>query len=129
VPSTELIGGDRPIRGCDVCGGVDDHPRHSFLGDPGAFRAPDPAVIRATLKNCEEGDFDGDAILASILDTSTQDRHRDCCRQVGCPTGTCDDVAELVGEELRGADLLLATEPLADELQNRFAARSETREG
>ena len=30
------------------------------------------------------------AIIADIVDTTTQQRHMDCCTTVGCPDGTCD---------------------------------------
>jgi hypothetical protein len=68
------------------------------------------------------------------MDTSSQDRHRDCCRSVGCPTGTCNDVADLVGDKLRGADLLDATmatldnpdeHDTPDPLQARYESRQE----
>jgi hypothetical protein len=137
VTSTQLIGGDRPIRGCDVCGGVDDHPRHVIAGAPGAAGNADPVIVRRTVANCTALDLDeatASAVLAGIMDTSSQDRHRDCCRSVGCPTGTCNDVADLVGDKLRGADLLDATmatldnpdeHDTPDPLQARYESRQE----
>lgn len=124
--NTELIGGDRPIRGCDVCGGVDDHPRHVIAGAPGAAGDARADVIRLTIENSKQfDDATRDAVLASILDTSSQDRHRDCCRQVGCPTGTCNDVVDVAGPDVRGAELLAATEQHADTIAARTASRLE----
>jgi hypothetical protein len=36
---------------------------------------------------------------------SNQVRHLDCCREAGCPDGSCDEVTRGV-EDLRGAELL-----------------------
>lgn len=104
MASKKLIGGDRPIRGCDVCGGVDDSPRHVLAGEPGAAGEPSDAVVDATLDNLKN--FDGETrrrVLRDIMDTSSQDRHMDCCRSVGCPTGTCDQVPDLRDGELLAA--------------------------
>lgn len=103
--NTKAIGGGRPLRGCDVCGGVDDHPRHVIAGPPGAAGEPRPEVIDRVLGAKLEGE-DRARIVAALFDTSSQDRHMDCCREVGCPTGTCDRVAVLGGTDLRGKDLL-----------------------
>lgn len=123
--STKLIGGDRPLRGCDVCGGVDDHPRHAIAGPPGAAGNPLPDVVNLTLDNLGDATPEDRArIMGALFDTSSQDRHRDCCRAVGCPSGTCNDVADLGGEDLRGAELLALTEDNADELQALADART-----
>ena len=62
---------ERPVRGCDICGISDDHPRH---------------VI---------GTADGGTLM----------RHMDCCREAGCPDGTCDEVTA-GAEDLRGDELV-----------------------
>lgn len=104
MAKTDLIGGERPLRGCDVCGGVDDHPRHVISGPPGAAGTPLPAVVDKTITALADASPEDRArVLAAIYDTSSQDRHPDCCRQVGCPTGTCDEQG---GHDLRGAELL-----------------------
>lgn len=121
----ELIGGDRPVRGCDVCGGVDDHPRHVIAGERGAAGKADPEIVRRTIANSAGyDDATRNAVLESILDDSSQDRHRDCCRAVGCPTGTCLDVANIVGSQLRGADLLAAHD---DDVHAELLARHDAR--
>ena len=54
------IGGDRPIRPCDLCGQEDDHPRHMVAVAVG-----------------EDAEFE-------------QIRHLDCCASAGCPDGSCE---------------------------------------
>jgi len=98
------IGDGRTLKVCDLCGGVDDHPRHILAGgDPGAFPQPTQEVLAAVADNAppeERG-----RLLASLMDTGTTERHMDCCREAGCPDGTC--AAQTAGaEDLRGADLL-----------------------
>jgi hypothetical protein len=81
------IGGGRLVRICDLCGGVDDHPRHVIHGDPGD--PPDQAVVARLL--ADDG-LDPDlkaALLADLYDTTLQLRHLDCCADAGCPDGTC----------------------------------------
>lgn len=96
----------RPMRGCDVCGGVDDHPRHVFAHAPGEG-VTEPAVAE---KMIEVAKATGDpaaitAVVAQIQDTSTIYRHMDCCREAGCPDGTCNQVTA-GAEDLRGMDLV-----------------------
>lgn len=103
----ELIGGDRPLRVCDLCGGVDDHPRHVLAGGvPGAVGPPDAAVV-ARVMDAVEGLPSADRVrlLTELYDTGSQDRHYDCCRDAGCPTTTCDE-ATAGAEGKRGAELL-----------------------
>lgn len=80
------IGGGRPYRPCDVCGVVDDHPRHSFgNANPGTQMIVQPSakVIAKTLETAPKEL--AEEILADLLDLSTTDRHMDCCREAGCP--------------------------------------------
>jgi hypothetical protein len=98
------IGGGRALRVCDLCGGVDDHPRHVLAGgDQDAFPKPTPEIVRRVVESAPEKD--ADRLLADLLDTGTSDRHMDCCREVGCPDGSCRAVTA-GAEDLRGADLL-----------------------
>lgn len=92
----------RPQRICDVCSQIDDHPRHVHVevGIP---------VNQASIKALAESGLTGDeydTILADILDTTTQQRHMDCCRSVGCPDGTCDAIGKTGAQDLRGSALL-----------------------
>lgn len=92
----------RPMRMCDVCGVVDDHPRHVFahaVGD--GATAPEIAAIAVQSASTE----DAPAILAQIQDSSTTMRHMDCCRSVGCPDGTCNEVTA-GAEDKRGPALV-----------------------
>lgn len=89
---------DRPLRVCDVCGQIDDHPRHTFVDVPEKFQVNEAAQLAV---------FDLDApadvkirLLEEIADTSTQQRHMDCCREAGCPDGSCNDKPELKGYDL-----------------------------
>lgn len=81
-----LIGSDRSLRVCDLCGGVDDHPRHSFAGT-----VPGEAVTQAPTQEVVDKVLDAapadqrSALLATLYDVTTTDRHRDCCAAAGCP--------------------------------------------
>lgn len=91
----------RPVRMCDSCGGVDDHPRHvvAFAVGDGVT---DTGVAATALKNA--GD-DFEVVLAQVQDTSTVMKHMDCCRADGCPDGTCDEVTQ--GAEDKRGDALV----------------------
>lgn len=92
---------ERPLRGCDRCGAVDDHPRviHVVPPDfPGAV--PSDEMIDKLSANGIGG-----AALRMILDPLTIIRHHDCCAQAGCPDGICRTVLE-GAEGKTGNDLL-----------------------
>lgn len=100
------IGDGRPLRVCDLCGGVDTDPRHSFGGPrTNTFRSPSKEIVDKVLNVAPEEKRH--ELLASLYDTSSIDLHKDCCRDAGCPTGDCstelDEVGDLRGEELRDA--------------------------
>ena len=103
--STTPIGGGRPRRPCDLCGAVDDHPRHVLAtgaGDP--LADPHPGIIVMVAATVIE-DPDRDAVMGVLLDRTTAVRHLDCCRAAGCPDGSC--ATQTAGAETaRGADLL-----------------------
>jgi len=97
------IGGGRPLRVCDLCGAVDDHPRHVIAGTvDGTFRPSDDALARVLAESPEDQRAE---LVRSLLDTTSSDRHLDCCRDAGCPDGSCD-VRTAGAEGLTGADLL-----------------------
>ncbi|GAA2681744.1 hypothetical protein [Actinoplanes palleronii] len=101
---TTNIGGGRALRVCDLCGGIDDHPRHSLLGgDLGVFPKPEPAIVLRVTQTAPADQVE--RLLTELLDTGTTDRHLDCCREAGCPTGDCNR-RTAGGEDLRGTDLL-----------------------
>jgi hypothetical protein len=125
MADVELIGGDRPVRVCDVCGGVDDHPRHSIAGGPGAAGPPLPEVVKAVIANTAITDDQKAAALVDLMDDSSQQRHMDCCRRVGCPSGTCNHVADLGGVDgVTGAGLLTVLVDNRDALQERAEAKA-----
>jgi hypothetical protein len=86
VVSASNIGGGRPLRVCDLCGGVDDHPRHSLAGTiPGyeGFPRPSQDVVDRVLDSA--AGEDRARLLRDLYDTATSDRHLDCCAAAGCP--------------------------------------------
>ncbi len=100
------IGGGRLLRVCDLCGGVDDGPRHVIVGAaPGTeiFGPPSEDVINRVLELAPPADRG--RLLASLMDRSAVEYHMDCCREAGCPDGTCDRVTA-GAEDLRDGDLL-----------------------
>lgn len=94
----------RPLRVCDVCYAVDDHPRHQIAHPIGAIPA-DYEGLKTVLHNVDVNTEEGTKIVADFLDTSTQLRHMDCCRAAGCPDGTCDAVTS-GAESLKGDELV-----------------------
>jgi hypothetical protein len=44
-------------------------------------------------------------LLGDLYDTSSSDRHMDCCRAAGCPDGSCDRLTGALAD-LRGSKLL-----------------------
>jgi hypothetical protein len=95
----------RPLRPCDVCGQIDDHPRHVHATAPGEWE-PAPGVIdqiRAALRNGTYNPLTAADVLAMATDPLTAYRHMDCCRAIGCPTGACDAVPDLRGPKLVAA--------------------------
>ena len=105
---TKLIGDGRVLKVCDVCGGVDDHPRHMLAGSTtGIFEPVDPAIVAAVAANAAKvaPEAECNRLIADLLDQSSQERHMDCCATTGCPTGACDEVIHAAGSR-RGAALL-----------------------
>lgn len=82
---------ERPIRMCDTCGGVDDHPRHVFAHAPGDGQT-DSGVAAQALEAAVKAGKSTASIVEHIRDTATVMRHMDCCRDAGCPDGSCDQV-------------------------------------
>lgn len=92
----------RPLRMCDSCGGVDDHPRHVFAYAEGDGET-EAVVASEAIGNTSKEDLP--TILAQIADRSTTMKHMDCCRADGCPDGTCNEVTK-GAETLRGSALV-----------------------
>ena len=101
--SAENIGGDRILKVCDLCGGVDDHPRHiGAQGGPGDAVAPAPTeqIINKVLDAAPAADRA--RLLLSLQDTSSTEHHYDCGAQSGCQV--CQAIA--AGAPGTGADML-----------------------
>lgn len=82
------IGGGRALRVCDLCGGVDDHPRHVIAGSvEDTFERPSDDIVNKVL-DASPAD-DRARLLRELTDTGSSDRHLDCCAEAGCPTDTC----------------------------------------
>lgn len=95
---------ERPLRLCDKCGALDDHPRHVISVGSGD-NTPTPDFQRKVM-DLVAGDADRMTLaVRELLDTSTTMKHMDCCRADGCPDGTCNIVTAGAGA-LRGDDLV-----------------------
>lgn len=84
----------RPMRLCDSCGQVDDHPRHVLATAEG--ESPTSAEVQAkALQAARDNDELFAGILEQIKDTSTTVKHMDCCAADGC--AVCRDVLAAAG--------------------------------
>jgi hypothetical protein len=119
------IGNGRVVRVCDLCGGVDDHPRHVIAGAYGAGDARHPApsddVVAKVIEAAPEAERG--RLVRELMDTASLERHLDCCAAAGCPTGTCGpQVADAPGTGRKMLDHLMS-------LQDRFADRADVVKG
>lgn len=103
------IGGGRPLRVCDLCGGVDDHPRDVIIGTDRKGENPWSDVVDAptdeTIAKVVAAAPPGHAarLVRELMDTTSSDRHLDCCAAAGC--ANC--AARIAGADGKtGADLL-----------------------
>lgn len=97
----------RVFRGCDVCGQVDDHPRH-VLGVPADWpgAVPDQTVVAELIRQASAAGADPDQLaflLAEQADPTTVVRHPDCCAAVGCYDGSCQAMLTRHGGKTRQA--------------------------
>ena len=93
-----------PYRVCDLCGQVDDHPRHVIAGVIDGVHPVDEVLRQAVIDNLGELFSAGKVTVEQVLrvgadytDTTSSDRHLDCCAAAGCPTGTC--AGQVVGAD------------------------------
>lgn len=106
------IGEGRPVRVCDLCGGVDDHPRHVIDGtDPDAqvVAAPTDDIVNRVLDAAPAADRA--RLLRDLMDTASSDRHLDCCAAAGCPLPADDEhncATRTAGAESKTGRQLLA---------------------
>lgn len=85
-------------RVCDLCGGVDEGPRHVIAGVIADAFPPNQDVHDTLTANIQKamqaGDIDIDdafRLNADYTDTTSQDRHMACCARAGCPSQTCKE--------------------------------------
>jgi hypothetical protein len=71
------------------------------------------------IRSCDlcGGEDDHPRHVTALADGGTLMRHMDCCREAGCPDGSCDEVTQ-GAEKLRG-----------DELVQHLTSRSEENHG
>lgn len=95
---------DRLLRICDVCGVIDDEPRHQFVT---VGLEVNQGHVSAVLGRNDLDDAARSRILADIFDTTVQQRHMSCCHTAGCPdAGGPGDCAPMAESGLTGAELL-----------------------
>lgn len=74
------VDSDRPLRGCELCGGVDTDPRHVVATPKGDAGVPEGVILKRLIANGIP-----DEALTEIMQDDTQVRHLDCCAAAGCP--------------------------------------------
>lgn len=118
--TTANIGGGRVLRVCDLCGGVDDHPRHVIAGNASeVYPAPSDEIVASVGAAAPQAEVG--RLMRDLLDTSSRDHHIDCCAAAGCPDRTCDVQIEGAGSKTGKA---MMTHLMS--LEDRFAERPET---
>lgn len=80
---------DRPLRVCDICGQVDDHPRHVFGAYGTQFELPDAALIQAVARRADLPEPVVTEAIRSLTDTTELCAHFDCCAGSGRCDGSC----------------------------------------
>lgn len=85
----------RPLRLCDVCGKLDDHPRHVRSVRDGGV--PSKEFIASLADGLPA------SAIAQLMDPTTVVRHMDCCAAQGCEI--CVKTEAATGGA-RGLDLL-----------------------
>lgn len=93
--ASKNIGGGRPLRVCDLCGAVDDHPRHVVAGNIRGTFAPSDGALERVMAEAPDGERN--RLVRELMDTTSSDRHLDCCRDNGCPDGSCGVMTEGAG--------------------------------
>jgi hypothetical protein len=89
---TANIGKGRILRVCDLCGGVDDHPRQILAGTDGQsiISRPSEDIINRVLDTAPEADRA--RLLADLMDESSVTVHYDCCAATDCTHDVCHQV-------------------------------------
>lgn len=78
------------MRICDLCGTIDDGPRHVIAHAPGGV--PVDAVLIAEIERSEGVPSNvRDAAVLALSDTTLQIRHPSCCAASGCDVCTQEE--------------------------------------
>jgi len=97
------IGEGRVLRVCDLCGGVDDHPRHVIAGTAeDAFAKPSDEILQKVIAAAPKAEVG--RLVRDLVDTTSSDRHLDCCAAAGCPNDLCGP--QVAGAPGTGAQML-----------------------
>jgi hypothetical protein len=103
---------ERPLRVCDVCGTVDDHPRVRHMLDPESVNVP-THLLKQVAQRTDIDPAVLDDALAELLDPVSACRHFDCCAGTGCAICRATvDAAHAHGKT--GASMLKALQNNAD---------------
>jgi hypothetical protein len=81
---------ERPYGLCDSCGQVDKAPKHLIYGSRGDFPLS-PELATKAVKGCPK-DYSVESLMAEVQDTSTSQKHMDCCVADGCPDQACNHI-------------------------------------
>src|ERR1044072_8354764 len=104
--SSSALPDDRRWRVCDICGKIDQSPRHRIAYAPGDAPPADQALIAAVFDSDLSSEIKA-AAVQELTDTSIRSAHMDCCRDAGCFDGSCDEIHRSYdGEDKKDAELL-----------------------
>lgn len=94
-------GDGQVLRGCDVCGGVDYHPKHVHTPNPDEPANPTQATMTAIIAAAGKAGATPDQLTwltFDQMDPTNVVRHWDCCRDAGCPGGVCAENLARLGD-------------------------------
>lgn len=80
------IGQGRALAACEICGGVDDHPKHGGVhaggGDPNIATGPTDEMVNKVLDSTPKDQVA--QVLRQLNSVSITEHHYDCGRDAGC---------------------------------------------
>lgn len=82
---------ERELRVCDICGQIDTAPRHRVAFAPNDAPTVGQAMILAVVESDHDADVKATAV-AELTDSTIRSAHMDCCRDAGCPDGSCNRI-------------------------------------
>lgn len=109
----------RPLRVCDECGQIDDHPRARHMLDPDSVNVPRHHITAVAGRRDLDPRVLDDAI-SELLDPVSACRHFDCCAATGCAFCTATlDAANARGKT--GDDVVRAVQRHGDAIAEQHA--------